>query len=482
MLKMNKYIKRCNSFKCKVIFKKGQWGCHDAPVYSSHGITFNKMFLYLLITLSLLGTDLIPCTIAFVLQKTPNPVIRNYRTFSTNGRLLGLTKSRGLNYDSLDVTTLMQKCGIWAKWDPGIYFTMPIGHRIIQRIQNIIAKEMKSIGCVELSLPILQPNHSLQDKFSKFKDVTYCMKNRSGLEFTPSPSCEEACSILLLNELNPISADTLPLSFYQIRSKFRDEIRSSDVRVRLREFLMKDGYSFHATDECANETYQQFIDAYSRIFNSLGLKYSKNELDDSLEFLVTLKDGSQLEIAHAFKLGTYYSDACGLNFESTGRQRFPVKLNSYGIGIERLLYASCDYYRDEDGLLLPSIICPYDIGIISLDHPLCSRLTESFEKSGISVLTDERDLPLKSRLQDMRACGIPHIFVMAPSNEKFGHLETNLKLPEHSFDELRHLVSSAIAFNNNRIAAEFPDDLLIEYYSRKRRTSTFVNIKQLFAA
>ena len=155
----------------------------------------------------------------------------------------------------------------------GIYKWVPLGFKTLKLVENIVREEMANTSSQEIFMPMVQPRDLLEDskRWDKFGPELLRFKDRHERDFCLGPTHEEIITDLIRNNLS--SYKELPLSLFQIQTKFRDEIRPRYGIMRGREFLMKDAYSFHLNQECLNNTYQTIREAYKAIFNRLGLGY-----------------------------------------------------------------------------------------------------------------------------------------------------------------------------------------------------------------
>jgi len=169
---------------------------------------------------------------------------------------------------------LLQRAGFIRKIAAGVYTYLPLARRTLLKIENIVREEMDKIGAQEILMPIIQPAELWQrsGRWDDYGPEMMKLKDRHNRDFTLGPTHEELVTELIRNELN--SYKQLPVSLYQITTKFRDEIRPRFGVLRAREFIMKDAYSFHDSWESLDETYQLFKDAYSKIMERIGLRYS----------------------------------------------------------------------------------------------------------------------------------------------------------------------------------------------------------------
>ena len=168
---------------------------------------------------------------------------------------------------------LMLRAGLVRNLASGLYTWLPTGLKVLRKVENIVREEMERAGALEVLMPMVQPADLWEEsgRWDDYGPELLRLKDRHNRPFVLGPTHEEVITKLVANEIS--SYKQLPLNVYQVQSKFRDEIRPRFGIMRGREFLMKDAYSFHLTDECLEKTYQIMFDAYCRIFDRLGLDY-----------------------------------------------------------------------------------------------------------------------------------------------------------------------------------------------------------------
>src|SRR5262245_39953004 len=206
---------------------------------------------------------------------------------------------------------LMIRAGMIRRLAAGIYTWMPLGLRVVRKIEAIVREEMNRAGAVELSMPVVQPSELWREsgRWEAYGPELLRFKDRHERDFVIQPTSEEVVTDIARAELR--SYRKLPVHFYQIQDKFRDERRPRFGVMRGREFVMKDGYSFHATYEDLQREYQNMYDTYTRIFTRLGLKFRSVAADTgaiggtcSHEFQVLADSG---EDAIAYSTGSEYA-------------------------------------------------------------------------------------------------------------------------------------------------------------------------------
>jgi len=206
---------------------------------------------------------------------------------------------------------LMLRTGMIRKLAAGIYTWSPLGLRVLGKVANIVREEMNRAGAIEILMPSIQPKELWEEtgRWEKFGGQLLKIKDRKEAAYCYGPTHEEVITDYARNELK--SYKQLPLNFYQIQTKFRDEIRPRFGVMRAREFLMKDAYSFHLTQDCLAREYRSMYETYGRIFTRLGLEYRAVQADTgaiggnaSHEFQVLADSG---EDAIAFSAGSDYA-------------------------------------------------------------------------------------------------------------------------------------------------------------------------------
>lgn len=204
---------------------------------------------------------------------------------------------------------LLLRAGLIRKLTGGLYTFLPLGLRALRKVERIVREEMDRAGALEVLMPALQPPDIWQKsgRYETAKDVLFKVRDRAKKEWVLGPTHEEVITTLVAGEIN--SYRQMPKNFYQIQTKFRDEIRPRFGLMRAKEFIMKDAYSFDSADEGAQASYRKMYDAYTRIFQRCGLKSIAVEADTGVmggkfshEFMVPAETGEN-EVA--------YCDSCG---------------------------------------------------------------------------------------------------------------------------------------------------------------------------
>ena len=253
---------------------------------------------------------------------------------------------------------LLLRAGLVRKLTGGLYTFLPLGLRALRKVENIVREEMNRAGALEVFMPALQPPAiwAKSGRLETAKEVLFHVKDRAQKEWVLGPTHEEVITTLVADEFN--SYRQFPVNFYQIQTKFRDEIRPRFGLMRAKEFIMKDAYSFDADDESANASYQRMYDAYARIFERCGLRAIPVQADTGVmggahshEFMVPAETGEN-EVVYC-ESGDYAAniekaasqgpaaatptDDCGVaeKFETPGVKTIEDLAKSFDIAAER---------------------------------------------------------------------------------------------------------------------------------------------------
>ena len=374
---------------------------------------------------------------------------------------------------------LLVRGGFIRKLAAGTYSYLPLGFKVISKVQNIIREEMVKAGAEEILLPALQPLE-LWEKTGRDKDLADVMikfKDRHGKTVCLGPTHEEVITSLVGSNIS--SYKDLPRIFFQIQTKFRDEIRPRFGVIRSCEFIMKDAYSFDADKSGLEKNYKKMYDAYCRIFERCGLPYVAVQADpgvmgggQSHEFMVPSKSGEDIigicdscgygaskemlikkeeknpksnppcpkckkemklknaiEIGHTFKLGVKYSRALGATYLDTSGKTCEVIMGCYGIGVNRIPAASIEANHDKDGIIWPRAISPYEIAILPLNvenenvRKLGEELYEEMRKANLDVILDDRSERAGVKFKDADLIGFPIQVIIGEKNLEKGKIE-----------------------------------------------------------
>ncbi|HSA58753.1 MAG TPA: proline--tRNA ligase [bacterium] len=366
---------------------------------------------------------------------------------------------------------LMLRSGMIRKIAAGIYTYLPLGLRVIQNVERIIRQEMNAAGAQELLLPVVMPKELWIEskRWDVYGKELLRFKDRHEREFCFGPTHEEAITDLVRNEIR--SYRQLPVSLYQIQTKFRDEIRPRFGLMRGREFLMKDCYSFDRDEKSAIETYWRMYEAYRRIFTRCGLTFvpveaGTGEIGGTLshEFHVLANSGEDevfvtetgdlgysvdkvpadkkdpktgtplksyrgIEVGQVFHLGTKYSEAFQASYLDPEGQSRLIVMGCYGIGVGRTAAAAIEQNHDEKGIIWPRALSPFPVSVIPLGGPetemskAALEITAALEREGVEVLLDDRPETAGVKLNDADLLGIPWRVVVGKKGIEKGEVE-----------------------------------------------------------
>ncbi len=354
---------------------------------------------------------------------------------------------------------LLTRAGYIHKEMAGVYDFLPLGVRVIENIKNIIRKELNQLGCEELQMTALQ-NPEPWEKTGRFSDqavdIWFKTNLSSGGELGLAPTHEEPIVNLMKNYIS--SYKDLPLSVYQFQTKFRNELRAKSGILRGREFLMKDLYSFHTSEEDLDKFYAEVEKAYNRIYEHLGLgddtfetfasggifsKYSHEfqtflpvgeddvyynddrsvVLNKEVLNAETLADlgvkeeelssTTAAEVGNIFKLKFKYSEPLGLKFSDEQNEQRVVYMGCYGIGVSRVMGVIVEKYADDKGLVWPESVAPFKCHLIGIGENGMKRAEEFYASHLGNVLFDDRDLRPGEKFADADLMGIPYRVVIS---------------------------------------------------------------------
>ena len=389
----------------------------------------------------------------------------------------------------------MMRSGMIRQSSAGIYSWLPLGLRVLKKIEQIVREEQNFAGCQELLMPTIQPATIWREsgRYEDYGKEMLRITDRHEREMLYGPTNEE-----LITEIFRGSVRTykdLPKLLYHIQWKFRDEVRPRFGVMRGREFLMKDTYSFDLNFDGAKKTYNKMFVAYLRTFARMGLRAIPMAADSgpiggdmSHEFLILADTGESevfchkdilsfdlpkdnidynedfqpivdkwtelyaatdekhnlsqesllaedlvsargIEVGHIFYFGTKYSKAMNALISTPSGQEIPVEMGSYGIGISRLVAGIIEASHDDDGIIWPESVAPFDIGIINLSSgnescdSACEDLYFRLGNAGLDVLYDERDERAGVKFANMDLIGLPWQIIAGPRGIKNGVIE-----------------------------------------------------------
>lgn len=362
----------------------------------------------------------------------------------------------------------------------GAYSFLPLGLRVVNRINTIIREEMDAIGGQEMHMPSLQDPAlwKQSDRWDDEKvDVWFKSELKAGGEVGLAWTHEEVLTDIMTHFVS--SYKDLPKFPYQIQTKFRNEMRAKSGIMRTREFWMKDLYSFCATQEEHDAFYQAAGDAYMRIFDRLGIgdrtymtfasggaftKFSHEfqTLADAGEDVVyvsedknvavneevleeadlselgvskdELEKRKSIEVGNIFSLGTKFSEALGLTYKNDAGENVPVIMGSYGIGPARAMGTIVDLLADEKGIVWPESVAPYKVHLVGLNlddsevRDYADGIYTALTKRGAEVLYDDRiEARPGEKFADSDLIGIPYRVVVSKKTKEEGKFEVVIR-------------------------------------------------------
>lgn len=365
--------------------------------------------------------------------------------------------------ESINARLLIQ-AGYVQKLMAGVYTFLPLGLLMLRQIENIVREEMNRIGGQEVLMPALHPIENYEKTGRATIEDLFHTKLSTGSNFVLGQSHEEV--VVPLVQKFAQSYRDLPLAVYQIQTKFRNELRAKSGLFRGREFIMKDLYSFHTSEEDFESYYKTVKQAYRNIFAHVGigektyLTYANGGTFSKIshEFQTIAEAGEDtiiicaqcrvavnkqdhalfprcpecgreptetaksIEVANIFPLKTRYADAFNLTVKSSTGEDQKVIMGCYGIGISRLMGVIAELYYDDKGLMLPRSVAPFPLYLIGLGEQggeETETLYAHLQKSGVSVLYDDRnDISAGEKFADADLMGIPQRIVVSEKTLK----------------------------------------------------------------
>lgn len=363
--------------------------------------------------------------------------------------LFSRTKKLPPKDEKFENAILLIRGGFIDKLSAGVYTFLPLGFRVLKKIEKVIREEMEKIGAQEILMPSLHPkeNWQITGRLEKMKEI-YKIKEK---EFVLGPTHEEI--IVPLAKKIITSFRDLPLFVFQIQTKFRDEKRAKSGLLRGREFLMKDLYSFHTDEDDLNCYYETVKNSYFRIFKRLEIE-EKTYLtyasggsfsqfshefqtecaagEDTIfvcqkckmainkeikkDFLNCPNCGANLfeekkaiEIANIFKLMTKFSQPFELYFIDKNGKKKLVLMGCYGIGLGRLMGTVVELFHDKKGIFWPKEIAPFQVHLISFPETKkeVEKIYLNLQKEKIEVLYDDREKSIGEKFADSDLIGAP---------------------------------------------------------------------------
>ncbi|MCV6575416.1 MAG: proline--tRNA ligase [Cohaesibacter sp.] len=390
----------------------------------------------------------------------------------------------------------MLRAGMIRQQQAGIYSWLPLGLKVLRKIEQIVREEQNRAGAVELLMPTMQPADLWKEsgRYDDYGKEMLRIVDRHERDMLFGPTNEEMVTDIFRSSVK--SYRDLPLNLYHIQWKFRDEIRPRFGVMRGREFLMKDAYSFDMDEESARKAYHRMFVAYLRTFKRLGLTAIPMKADTgpiggdlSHEFIILAETGESevfchkdyltkdipgndvdfsqdlsgivedwtkeyaateemhdeaafqavaeenriaargIEVGHIFYFGTKYSDAMNAKVTGADGKDVPVHMGSYGVGVSRLLGGIIEACHDENGIIWPKSVSPFDIGLINMKagndetDGACEQIYERLGNAGFDVLYDDRSGQAGAKFAGMDLIGLPWQVIVGPRGLKSGEVE-----------------------------------------------------------
>ncbi len=421
-------------------------------------------------------------------------------------QLFGRTdKNAPHDADSKNARFLIQG-GFIHQLAAGIFSYLPLGLRVLRKVQKIVREEMHAVGGQEILMPALIPKQ-LYDTTERWDtiDVLFKLEGAGGKEFALGPTHEEVVTPLVQAYVK--SYKDLPVMVYQIQDKFRNEARAKSGLLRGREFSMKDLYSFHTSQAELDAYYEKVSQAYLRIFHRCGLdaivaeasggvfsKYSHEfqvatpngedlifmcghcghaqnreiatmKADDTCEKCTVgkISEVKAIEVGNIFKLSTRFSDSFAFTVNGEDGAPQPVIMGCYGIGPSRVVGSLVEVHHDEQGIIWPKSVAPFDVHLVSLgakDEHVAARilegaqsLYEELEKAGIETLWDDRQASPGEKFADADLIGIPLRLIVSEKTLAADSVEWKERhLPDAHLVALADVQEQVISFVNEPAA------------------------------
>ncbi len=374
---------------------------------------------------------------------------------------------------------LLIRAGFVDKLMAGAYTFLPLGIRVMKKIENIIREEMNAIGGQEILMPALHPkeNWMKTGRWETMDDLLYKVKDASEREFALGSTHEEVIVPLMKKIVN--SYKDLPLYAYQFQNKFRMELRAKSGLLRGREFLMKDLYSFHLTEKDLDEYYEKAKEAYFKIFERLGIKekthltfasggsFSKyshefqtiSEAGEDIIYVcnkcglainkeiksetekcpecggIDFREEKAIETGNIFKLMNKYSKPFNLSVADEKGEQKEILMGCYGIGLGRAMGTIVEIFHDEKGMIWPEAVAPFKVHLLVLGsestvRSSADKIYDDLSKNNVEVLFDDREVSAGEKFADSDLIGIPYRVVISEKSLKAGGVEVKKRNEE----------------------------------------------------
>ena len=402
---------------------------------------------------------------------------------------------------------LMLRSGMIRRVTSGIYTWLPIGLKVLRKVENIVREEMDASGAQEVLMPMVQPKELWEEtqRWEKMGPELLRIQDRHERDFCLGPTHEEVITDLIRNNVK--SYKELPLNLYQIQTKFRDEVRPRYGVMRGREFLMKDSYSFNLDEDSLNESYVLMKEAYKKILNRLGLQFKIVKADsgaiggdaseefhvlaengedtiaisDSSDFAINtellLEEGEDIEslqgkpspdgegiieikkgieVGHIFQLGKVYTDAMKANVLDNEGKAQNLYMGCYGIGVSRLVAAAIEQNNDDKGIIWPEAMTPFEVNIIAIgfdkDEKIAKASTDLYSKlssMGYEVMLDDRKDGYGTKMKDAELIGIPINVIIGKQYLQNGEIELKHRDGQSSIGKVEDIATIFDHYKNS---------------------------------
>jgi prolyl-tRNA synthetase len=402
---------------------------------------------------------------------------------------------------------LMLRSGMIRRVTSGIYTWLPIGLRVLRKVENIVREEMDASGAQEVLMPMVQPKELWEEtqRWEKMGPELLRIQDRHERDFCLGPTHEEVITDLIRNNVK--SYKELPLNLYQIQTKFRDEVRPRYGVMRGREFLMKDSYSFNLDEDSLNESYVLMKEAYKKILDRLGLQFKIVKADsgaiggdaseefhvlaengedtiaisDSSDFAINtellLEEGEDIEslqgkpspdgegiieikkgieVGHIFQLGKVYTDAMKANVLDNEGKAQNLYMGCYGIGVSRLVAAAIEQNNDDKGIIWPEAMTPFEVNIIAIgfdkDEKIAKASTDLYSKlssMGYEVMLDDRKDGYGTKMKDAELIGVPINVIIGKQYLQNGEIELKHRDGQSSIGKVEDIATIFDHYKNS---------------------------------
>ena len=392
---------------------------------------------------------------------------------------------------------LMLRAGMIRRVASGIYTWLPLGLKVLRKIETIVREEMDSSGAQEVLMPMVQPKELWEEtnRWEKMGPELLRIQDRHNRDFCLGPTHEEVITDLIRNNVK--SYKELPLNIYQIQTKFRDEVRPRYGVMRGREFLMKDSYSFNIDEACLQSTYLTMRNTYKNILERIGLDYKivaadsgaiggdaseefhvlaetgedtiaiSSESEFAINTELLLKEGEDIsslegkpspdgkgtiqikkgiEVGHIFKLGKVYAEDMKANVLNNEGKASTLHMGCYGVGVSRLVAAAIEQNNDDKGIIWPHSISPFDINIIAIGYEKDQQIAEAslklykdLQEMGYDVLLDDRKDGYGTKMKDSELIGVPLNIVIGKQYIETNEVELKSRSGDSSLNDISNL-------------------------------------------